>query len=69
MNLSGIKTMKKSDVLADEKVSDLRLTNVIVDKDFQWWFDRLAEDGILTAGQLKPSDIYTNEFKPSYKKQ
>ncbi|NTW52947.1 MAG: ABC transporter substrate-binding protein [Chlorobiaceae bacterium] len=35
---------------------------VIVDKDIQWWFDRLAEDGTLKPGQLKPSDIYTNEF-------
>lgn len=42
---------------------------LIVDKDLQWWFDRFAEDGILTAGKLKPSDIYTNEFNPSYKKQ
>lgn len=42
---------------------------LIVDKDLQWWFDRFAEDGILTAGQLKPSDIYTNEFNPGYKKQ
>ncbi|NTW52518.1 MAG: ABC transporter substrate-binding protein [Chlorobiaceae bacterium] len=42
---------------------------LIVDKDLQWWFDRFAEDGILGAGQLKPSDIYTNEFNPSYIKQ
>jgi ABC-type nitrate/sulfonate/bicarbonate transport system substrate-binding protein len=41
----------------------------IVDKDLQWWIDRLVEDGILKPGQIKPSDIYTNEFNPLYRKQ
>ena len=35
---------------------------VIVDKDIQWWIDRFVEDGTLKPGQIKPSDIYTNDF-------
>ncbi len=41
----------------------------IVDKDIQWWIDRFIEDGLLKPGQIKPSDIYTNEFNPLYKKK
>ncbi len=41
----------------------------IADKDVQWWLDRFIEDGLLKPGQLKPSDIYTNEFNPLYKKK
>jgi ABC-type nitrate/sulfonate/bicarbonate transport system substrate-binding protein len=39
----------------------------IVEKDLQWWIDRFTEDGLLKPGQIKPSDIYTNEFNPLYK--
>ena len=41
----------------------------ITDKDLQWWIDRFIEDGLLKPGQIKPSDIYTNEFNPLYKKK
>ena len=41
----------------------------IADKDLQWWIDRFCEDGLLKPGQIKPSDIYTNEFNPLYKKE
>lgn len=41
----------------------------IADKDLQWWIDRFVEDGLLKPGQIKPADIYTNEFNPLYKKQ
>jgi len=41
----------------------------IADKDVQWWLDRFIEDGLLKPGQLKPSDIYTNEFNSLYKKK
>ncbi|MFF2198585.1 ABC transporter substrate-binding protein [Streptomyces sp. NPDC058157] len=34
----------------------------IQDKEFQLWLDWLAERGEIKAGQLKPSDLYTNEF-------
>ncbi|MGB9081086.1 MAG: NrtA/SsuA/CpmA family ABC transporter substrate-binding protein [Desulfuromonadaceae bacterium] len=42
---------------------------VIADKDIQWWIDRFIEDGKLKPGQIKPSDVYTNEFNPLYKQQ
>ncbi len=40
----------------------------IQDKDVQWWLDIFAKDGIIKEGKLKPSDIYTNEFNPYFKK-
>ncbi len=40
----------------------------IADKDLQWWIDRFTENGLLKPGQIKPTDIYTNEFNPLYKK-
>ncbi|MEI7788949.1 MAG: ABC transporter substrate-binding protein [Chlorobiaceae bacterium] len=40
---------------------------LIADKDIQWWLDRFIEDGLLKPGQIKPSDIYSNEFYPVYK--
>jgi ABC-type nitrate/sulfonate/bicarbonate transport system substrate-binding protein len=40
----------------------------ISDKDIQWWLDRFTEDGLLKPGQVKPSDVYTNEFNPLFKK-
>jgi ABC-type nitrate/sulfonate/bicarbonate transport system substrate-binding protein len=39
----------------------------IRDKDLKWWIDRFIEDGLLKPGQIKPADIYTNEFNPQYK--
>ena len=41
----------------------------IVDKDIQWWIDRMTEDKLLKPGQIKPADVYTNEFNPLYKKK
>lgn len=41
---------------------------LIKDSDLQWWLDWLVKDGVLTEGQIKPSDIFTNEFNP-YDKQ
>lgn len=40
----------------------------ISDNDIQFWIDNFVEDGILKPGQIKPSDVYTNEFNPYYKK-
>jgi ABC-type nitrate/sulfonate/bicarbonate transport system substrate-binding protein len=40
----------------------------IADRDIQFWIDKFVEDGILKPGQIKLSDIYTNEFNPAYKK-
>ena len=35
---------------------------VIGDAEIQVWIDWLVKDGLLKPDQLKPSDIYTNEF-------
>jgi len=40
----------------------------ITDENVQLWIDVFVDDGILKPGQLKPSDVYTNEFNPYYKK-
>lgn len=34
----------------------------IEDKEFQLWLDWLGERGDIKQGQLKPADLYTNEF-------
>jgi ABC-type nitrate/sulfonate/bicarbonate transport system substrate-binding protein len=34
----------------------------IKDKDIQYWIDVLVSEGKLKPGQIKPSDVYTNEF-------
>lgn len=38
----------------------------VKDKDIQWWIDALVSDKIIKEGQIKPSDVYTNEFNPYY---
>ena len=35
----------------------------------QWWIDAMVEQGQLKPGQIKASDIYTNEYNPYYKAQ
>jgi ABC-type nitrate/sulfonate/bicarbonate transport system substrate-binding protein len=37
---------------------------LIQDRELQIWLDWLARDGELARDQLKPSNIYTNEFNP-----
>lgn len=34
------------------------------DRDFGLWIDWLEKSGTLKPGQVKPSDVYTNEFNP-----
>jgi ABC-type nitrate/sulfonate/bicarbonate transport system substrate-binding protein len=41
---------------------------LIADRDIQFWIEKFTEDGLLKPAQLKPSDIYTNEFNPQYRK-
>ncbi len=36
----------------------------IVDEELQVWIDWLVKDGALKPGQLKASDLYTNELNP-----
>jgi ABC-type nitrate/sulfonate/bicarbonate transport system substrate-binding protein len=40
---------------------------IIKDSDIQYWIDALVSMGKLKQDQIKPSDIYTNEFNPFYK--
>jgi hypothetical protein len=35
---------------------------VISDGEIQVWIDWLEKDGLFKSGQLKASDVYTNEF-------
>ncbi|MET7463693.1 ABC transporter substrate-binding protein [Nonomuraea sp. NPDC005501] len=37
---------------------------VIAAKEFQTWIDWLSREGEIRPGQVKPSDLYTNEFNP-----
>jgi ABC-type nitrate/sulfonate/bicarbonate transport system substrate-binding protein len=46
----------------------VRTPPVINDSDVQFWIDVMVKEGTLKSGQLKPSDIYTNEFNPYYQK-
>jgi ABC-type nitrate/sulfonate/bicarbonate transport system substrate-binding protein len=41
---------------------------IIKDSDVQWWIDLLVAEGKLKPGQVKPGDVYTNEFNPSLRK-
>lgn len=41
--------------------------STIRDSDVQWWIDLLVSEGKLKPGQIKPGDVYTNEFNPHYK--
>ncbi|MGV9329396.1 ABC transporter substrate-binding protein [Streptosporangium sandarakinum] len=37
---------------------------VISDRDFQTWIDWLGREGEIRPGQVRASDVYTNEFNP-----
>lgn len=37
---------------------------VVLDKDLQVWIDWLVKEDIIKAGQVKPSDLYTNALNP-----
>jgi ABC-type nitrate/sulfonate/bicarbonate transport system substrate-binding protein len=39
----------------------------MTDRDVQWWIDAMISEGKLKPGQVKPADVYTNEFNPYYK--
>jgi len=41
-------------------------SSYISDKDVQFWIDVLVSEGKLKPGEVKPSDVYTNEFNPFY---
>ncbi|WP_336204173.1 ABC transporter substrate-binding protein [Nonomuraea sp. LPB2021202275-12-8] len=37
---------------------------VIADREFQTWIDWLQREGEIRPGQVKPADLYTNEYNP-----
>lgn len=41
---------------------------LVNDKDIERWIDLLVEFKQLEEGQVRPEDVYTNEFNPLYKK-
>ncbi len=41
---------------------------LVNDEDIQFWIDELVLDGTIKEGEVKPSDIYTNEYNPYYGK-
>jgi len=41
---------------------------LITDSDVNFWIDNFVANGTLKEGQVKASDVYTNEFNPNYKK-
>ncbi|ACL16477.1 ABC transporter substrate-binding protein [Methanosphaerula palustris] len=46
----------------------IRSPPTINDQDVQFWVDVMVKEGLLKEGQIKPSDVYTNEFNPYYQK-
>lgn len=42
-------------------------TGIERDERIQIWIDALVTEGEIKEGQIKASDIYTNEFNPNYK--
>lgn len=48
--------------------TDIRQHAFVDDSDVQWFIDRLEERGELKPGQIKSSDVYTNEINPYYVK-
>lgn len=46
----------------------LRDYGLWTDDDVQFWLDWFVKDGLIQESQVKPSDIYTNEFNPYDKK-
>ena len=41
---------------------------LLQDNDVQFWIDWLVKDGRISEGQYKPSDFYTNEYNPYFKR-
>ena len=40
---------------------------MVPEKNIDYWIDRLVAEGKLSAGQVKASDVYTNEYNPAKK--
>ncbi|MHB8066133.1 MAG: ABC transporter substrate-binding protein [Ruminiclostridium sp.] len=50
------------------KPSHLNNYGQLSDKNANFWIDWFVQDGKLKEGEIKPSDVYTNEFNPYFKK-
>jgi len=55
-------------ILKYYRPSNKREHSLIKDSEIQWFIDRMVESGELKPRQVKPSDVYTNEFNPYFKK-
>ncbi|MDR0851396.1 MAG: ABC transporter substrate-binding protein [Clostridiales Family XIII bacterium] len=40
---------------------------IIPEPNIAYWFERLEAEGVIKAGEVKPADIYTNDFNPAKK--
>jgi ABC-type nitrate/sulfonate/bicarbonate transport system substrate-binding protein len=63
-------------IIADRLKMDVSLVEnyayysdqVVPGPEIDYWIERLIAEGKLRPGQIKPSDVYTNEYNPNYKK-
>ncbi|MFP3040481.1 ABC transporter substrate-binding protein [Treponema primitia] len=74
--IEEVRERMKSIIKKRDRDEDLNVTNyfksyglqskggLLYDRDLQVWIDWLVKQGDLKEGQIKPSDIYTNEFNP-----
>jgi ABC-type nitrate/sulfonate/bicarbonate transport system substrate-binding protein len=46
----------------------LRNYGLLNDRDVSYWLDWFVQEGKLKSGEIKPADIYTNEYNPHYRK-
>jgi ABC-type nitrate/sulfonate/bicarbonate transport system substrate-binding protein len=64
-----LKKRKQNPVIAKYwKAPHLRDYGLLNDRDVTYWLDWFVEEGKLKEGEIKPSDIYTNQFNPYFKK-
>lgn len=51
------------------KTPHLRNHGLLNDSDVTYWLDWFVQEGKLKEGEIKPSDIYTNQFNSYYRKK
>jgi len=62
-------------IIADRLKLDVNLVEnygyysdqVIPQPEIQYWIDRLEAEGKIRPGQIRPADVYTNEYNPNFK--
>jgi ABC-type nitrate/sulfonate/bicarbonate transport system substrate-binding protein len=66
---SILQKRKQNPVIAKYwKPTQLRNYGLLDDRDVSYWLDWFVQEGKLKEGEIKPSDIYTNQFNPHYRK-